>query len=165
MQNIFTVCIEFSVSLLPHERQHTGSLHVEYPPCDFGGALGLCKLTLNYSTAYFKVKQVREHGTYRPCFHNCEELQQLPGYSSTWAVMAAALLLIHGCGARIVAQSCILHSYSGCRQRSAYAPTEACICVNLVLYFFFFKYKYRPLFSDLLLWFSETLSKISKSCN
>lgn len=142
MQSVFTLSIGLSISLLPHERWHIWSLHVEYPPCDFGRALGLCKLTLNYCTAYFKVKQVREHGMYGTCFHNCEELQQLPCYNNTRAATAAALLLVHGCGARILAQqSCILHSYSGYRQRSGYALTEACICVNLVL--FFFGYKYR----------------------
>ena len=55
-------------------RQDTGSLQMEYPPLDFGGALGQCKLTLSYCTGYFKVKQVREHGVYGTCFHNHEEL-------------------------------------------------------------------------------------------
>ena len=55
-------------------RQDSGNLHMEYPPRDFSGALGQCKLALNYCTGYFKVKQVREHGGYGTCFHNCEEL-------------------------------------------------------------------------------------------
>ena len=90
---------------------------MEYLPCDFGGALGQCKLTLNYCTGYFKVKQVRQNGVYGTCFHNREELlvrqhpvspkdQQLPCSNSTWAAAVTVLLLVHGWGARILA---VLH--------------------------------------------------------
>lgn len=113
------------MSLLARE---TG--HWELAPCHFGGTLGLCKLTLNYCSAISRRNRSENMACVGHTSRTVRNYRSCPATITHGLQWQLRCFLLMAVGQEYLHSSPAYCSYSGCRQTSAYAPTEACICVN-----------------------------------